>query len=936
MGQTSSQLVGSQLPATFESQDSSYEENFSPKPSRPSMPTKKRARPSGEHDNEDRVQRKARKIGHSQEPGMKRKRKGRASIPQHRRGTAIMPSQDSVATTPVQDTERDHHKENGVDSDVHEDDVRMGSINDSGGLKYRMSKIKSQTPEREESSVEPSALPDDQSTDEPLISENYEGEYQEFAQAVEHETNPQLRELMVDHYFAEDEDGVILGMSGVEEARRMWQRQHSDGGKGVDTQAIPETFAGSRQQTGSDRPMSQSPSVLSASDDQRDIVLNGTVHPPAMSERRSTSTSSSASRCVTPTSKNAYQPPAADSPEPAPAGRIPTPPSSRPNGVSRSRDDETTPTQRSEPTDTLISAMESPLAESPTGSKASTPTSSPAPSERSTPKQASAKSSARAALRSASRKKSRSAQKWTTVNEPHELGEAMDEGDQDDKDDEYAVPLSEEEPEGEAEGAPEKEHQSAQQADGETKKKKSKAKSGKPRKSDAERTRPPARKIHKDDVIKGAWSFQEKDLADAVFESCCAELNLTSMELAWKITEWNEVGLFRDRMHEAFPFRLAGSIRKLCQRRYHPFSTGAWTPEEDESLKSTISELGLVWSRISFLVNRPPEACRDRWKNIVQYEATMESGPWSLEEEATLLEVVDELLDLIWEECEDVQIRNDPERLETMIDWRTVAKKLNETRSAKRCYEKWKKLKRRADTVNKSPVKVERPDPLEVRKRLDRTYRKIGWGNVYDALVEICDATAGEPERTYEYDSTFWSIEMFAMFRADAELQAATAMGSQAIILRDRLWQLNEQGRLEWTRVSFEQSTQQDEEEGRQGSQATSDSPRTKTPAKRGKRGSRASRSQSARTATVPLPEAGEQDSGEIMNADQHPIEEPATSHDVDALEIQETPADSGGAGDIKAGGSINDWEDTESLGNVTPSLGPRTFMNRCRTSITG
>lgn len=918
------------------------------------MPAKKRARPSGEHNDEDGVQRKARKVGHSQEPGMKRKRKGRASIPQHRRGTAIMPSQGSVATTPAQDTGRDHHKENGVDSDVHEDDVPVGSINNSGGLKDRMSKIKSQTPEREKSSVEPSALPDDQSTNEPLISENYNGEYQEFAQAVEHETNPQLRELMVDHYFAEDEDGVILGMSGVEEARRVWQRQHYDGGKGVYTEAIPDTVAASEQQNGLGRSMSQSPSVLSALDDQRDIASNGTVPPREASERRSTSKSSSASRSVTPTSKNAYQPPAADSPQPAPAGRIPTPPSSRPNGGSRSRDDETTPTQRSEPTDTLISAMESPLAESPTGSKASTPTSSPAPSERSTPKQASAKSSARAALRSTSRKKSGSAQKWTTVNEPRELGEAMDEGDQDDKDDEYAVPLSEEESEGEAEGEPEEEHQSAQQADGKTKKKKSKAKSRKPRKSGAERTRPPARKIHKDDVIKGAWSFQEKDLADAVFESCCAELNLTSMELAWKITEWNEVGLFRDRMHEAFPFRLAGSIRKLCQRRYHPFSTGAWTPEEDESLKSTISELGLVWSRISFLVNRPPEACRDRWKNIVQYETTMESGPWSLEEEATLLEVVDELLDLIWEECEDVQIRNDPERLEMMIDWRTVAKKLNETRSAKRCYEKWKKLKRRADTVNKSPVKVERPDPLQVRRRLDRTYRKIGWGNVYDALVEICDATDGEPERTYEYDSTFWSIvssanpdstmprrlrrrcfqEMFAMFRADAELQAATAMGSQAIILRDRLWQLNEQGRLEWTRVSFEQSTQQDEEEGRQGSQATSDSPHTKTPAKRGKRGSRASRSQSARTATVPLPEAGEHDSGEVMNADQHPPEEPA--HDADALELQETPADSGGDGDIKAGGLINDWEDTESLGNVTPSLGPRTFMNRCRTSIAG
>ena len=70
---------------------------------------------------------------------------------------------------------------------------------------------------------------------------------------------------------------------------------------------------------------------------------------------------------------------------------------------------------------------------------------------------------------------------------------------------------------------------------------------------------------------------------------------------------------------------------------------GKWSKEEDEHLRQLVGEKGSKWKEISKSLERFPEGCRDRWREL-KLGASRQSGRWSEEETAKLRSLVNEYL----------------------------------------------------------------------------------------------------------------------------------------------------------------------------------------------------------------------------------------------------------------------------------------------------
>ena len=70
---------------------------------------------------------------------------------------------------------------------------------------------------------------------------------------------------------------------------------------------------------------------------------------------------------------------------------------------------------------------------------------------------------------------------------------------------------------------------------------------------------------------------------------------------------------------------------------------GKWSQEEDEQLRQLVGEKGSKWKEISATLNRLPEGCRDRWREL-KLGVSKQSGRWSEEETAKLRTLVNDYL----------------------------------------------------------------------------------------------------------------------------------------------------------------------------------------------------------------------------------------------------------------------------------------------------
>ena len=66
---------------------------------------------------------------------------------------------------------------------------------------------------------------------------------------------------------------------------------------------------------------------------------------------------------------------------------------------------------------------------------------------------------------------------------------------------------------------------------------------------------------------------------------------------------------------------------------------GKWSQDEDDQLRQLVGEKGSKWAEISRSLNRLPEGCRDRWRELKLGDAKL-TGRWSKEETERLRTLV--------------------------------------------------------------------------------------------------------------------------------------------------------------------------------------------------------------------------------------------------------------------------------------------------------
>jgi hypothetical protein len=270
-------------------------------------------------------------------------------------------------------------------------------------------------------------------------------------------------------------------------------------------------------------------------------------------------------------------------------------------------------------------------------------------------------------------------------------------------------------------------------------------------------------------IAKGPFTDREKTTVDNLFNETMKNTGISDPELRLLIKNWKsqDAADFKEAVQAALPNRPIAAIRKFCQRRYHNMERGPWTPEDDANLKNAYAANPDKWTEISALVGRTGADCKDRWRNHLSNEGTLQVGPWSQEEAVALKEAVDETIrELQKADKSSKSLTRD--ELERRISWDAVSKKLNRTRSAKRCNEKWQKMKRgegpSRSSTSAQPVATGIISPttglLSTSKKLrmvESKYNECDVGDLYDILSEIHTAIP-DHSKHYDHESTIWAI----------------------------------------------------------------------------------------------------------------------------------------------------------------------------------
>jgi len=168
---------------------------------------------------------------------------------------------------------------------------------------------------------------------------------------------------------------------------------------------------------------------------------------------------------------------------------------------------------------------------------------------------------------------------------------------------------------------------------------------------------------------------------------------------------------FWDQVAEALPLRTRTSIYKHVRRAYHVYQVrGVWTPEDDAQLKDYVEELGTQWRKISEIMHRMPEDCRDRWRNYLKCGGQRNSDVWTHEEEDKLRDVINVCVEAILdlkekagtlppvpddetEEEAKLRLKQLRDSCQDEVNWNVVSEKMDGRRSRIQCRYKWNKMK---------------------------------------------------------------------------------------------------------------------------------------------------------------------------------------------------------------------------------------------------
>lgn len=192
--------------------------------------------------------------------------------------------------------------------------------------------------------------------------------------------------------------------------------------------------------------------------------------------------------------------------------------------------------------------------------------------------------------------------------------------------------------------------------------------------------------------------------------------------------------IFWNSMYKILSHRSARSIKLHLKRLFNNFSKrGNWTREEDQILKKCCDDKELMgqWQKISFILNRMPEDCRDRWRNYVIYQDKQLSNKWDKNEEIKLKKIVKIYLNEI---VTNNNIDGDPFKNEKLfnklINWTDVSQLMGHTRSRVQCRYKWNKLLQR--DLKKKIQDMNSDDMSWIFHQLKdyKTFKEIDWEQI--------------------------------------------------------------------------------------------------------------------------------------------------------------------------------------------------------------
>lgn len=201
--------------------------------------------------------------------------------------------------------------------------------------------------------------------------------------------------------------------------------------------------------------------------------------------------------------------------------------------------------------------------------------------------------------------------------------------------------------------------------------------------------------LKRKDVKSGLYSKDEEEVLKDAVRRFAIERGLSTQDYSWIICigrgqrSKETLGIWRA-VAQSLPQRTIKSVAAAGVRLFHPYANkGPWTADEDMSLRALVEARGTKWTTISTTLERTPEACRFRWREI-KLEPSKSSGTWSKDEENLLREAVEKYghprsLQTPANEKADI-----PDRriLLDDINWEAVVAHVK-TRSRVQCIAKW-------------------------------------------------------------------------------------------------------------------------------------------------------------------------------------------------------------------------------------------------------
>ena len=269
----------------------------------------------------------------------------------------------------------------------------------------------------------------------------------------------------------------------------------------------------------------------------------------------------------------------------------------------------------------------------------------------------------------------------------------------------------------------------------------------------------------------GAFLAAEGLQLDAFRDNYCEANDMTNWQfnnlIQAQMRGNAQVTALFNEIHEILPYRPRISVQKFCRRRFHNFSRGTWSAEEDEMLKQAVVEKGKAWKEIGDSLGRMPEDCRDRWRNYLVNAEHRNREQWTDAEVVNLCTAILEGMQLMKEdrmrareEGEDVPeggTESDQE-VEDMkhINWQSVSDRMGEHgggRSRLQCSFKWGQLKKReqADYLNaireSREIEKKKSTPGKNPWRMKLASKKVANmkpGDVYAFLQAVLDTSVPE------------------------------------------------------------------------------------------------------------------------------------------------------------------------------------------------